>query len=37
LGLSLSYDILVKGHDGTIVIDSREHEYTTFVISLPLK
>jgi two-component system NtrC family sensor kinase len=37
LGLSLSYDIVVKGHGGSIIIDSRENEYTIFVITLPLK
>jgi signal transduction histidine kinase len=36
LGLSLSYDIVVKGHGGTIAIDSKEQEYTTFTIKLPL-
>jgi len=36
LGLSLSYDIVVKGHGGTITIDSRENEYTLFTILLPI-
>jgi|SRR6185312_232616 len=36
LGLSMSYDILVKGHGGSIEIDSRENEYTVFIIKLPL-
>ncbi len=36
LGLSLSYDIIVKGHGGEIDIDSRENEYTRFTITLPL-
>ena len=35
LGLSLSYDIVVKGHGGTIDIDSKEGEYTEFTIRLP--
>lgn len=35
LGLSLSYDIVVKGHDGTITIDTKENEYTVFTIMLP--
>ena len=35
LGLSLSYDIVVKGHGGTITVDSRENEYTEFVITIP--
>lgn len=37
LGLSLSYDIVVKGHNGTITVNSRENEYTEFVIVLPLE
>ncbi|WP_157541792.1 tetratricopeptide repeat protein [Hymenobacter aerophilus] len=36
LGLSLSYDIVTKGHRGTLSVESREGEYTEFVISLPL-
>ena len=36
LGLSLSYDIIVKSHGGTIIIDSIENEYTIFTIRLPL-
>lgn len=36
LGLSLSYDIVVKGHGGKIDIDSKEGEYTTFIITLPV-
>jgi signal transduction histidine kinase len=36
LGLSLSYDIVVKGHGGTIEIDSKEGEFTEFTIYLPL-
>ncbi|WP_158829862.1 sensor histidine kinase [Mucilaginibacter lacusdianchii] len=35
LGLSLSYDIVVKGHGGTINVESEEGEYTQFTISLP--
>jgi two-component system NtrC family sensor kinase len=35
LGLSLSYDIVVKGHNGTIDINSKEGEYTEFTISIP--
>ena len=37
LGLSLSYDIVVKTHGGTISIDSKENEYTIFTIRLPLE
>jgi signal transduction histidine kinase/streptogramin lyase len=36
LGLSLSYDIIVKGHNGKIDINSKEGEYTEIVISLPI-
>lgn len=35
LGLSLSYDIVVKGHGGKIDINSKEGEFTEFVISIP--
>ncbi len=35
LGLSLSYDIITKGHNGTIEIESIENEGTTFIIKLP--
>jgi two-component system NtrC family sensor kinase len=34
LGLSLSYDIVVKGHGGTIKVDSTEGQGTTFIITL---
>jgi len=36
LGLSLSYDIVVKAHGGKIDIDSKENEYTIFTIQLPV-
>jgi two-component system NtrC family sensor kinase len=36
LGLSLSYDIVVKGHGGKIEIESKEGEGSEFVIRLPL-
>ena len=36
LGLSLSYDIVVKGHGGTITVDTKENEFTEFTILLPL-
>lgn len=36
LGLSLSYDIVVKGHGGKIDIESKEGEYTAFIITLPI-
>ncbi len=35
LGLSLSYDIITKGHGGTLSVESQEREGTTFVIQLP--
>lgn len=37
LGLSLSYDIIVKAHGGEIEINSKEGEYTEFVIYIPAK
>jgi len=37
LGLSLSYDIVVKGHAGSIAIDTKEGEFTEFIVKLPLK
>ncbi|HEY2580606.1 MAG TPA: ATP-binding protein [Mucilaginibacter sp.] len=36
LGLSLSYDIVVKGHGGTITADTKGSEFTEFIVSLPL-
>lgn len=36
LGLSLSYDIVAKGHGGKIDIDSKENNYTIFTVALPL-
>jgi two-component system NtrC family sensor kinase len=36
LGLSLSYDIVVKGHGGSISIDSRESEGAEFVVNIPI-
>ncbi|WP_149867109.1 ATP-binding protein [Solirubrum puertoriconensis] len=35
LGLSLSHDIITKGHGGSISVDSKEGHYTEFVITLP--
>ncbi len=32
LGLSLSYDIIVKGHGGNIEVDSKENEFTIFKV-----
>jgi signal transduction histidine kinase/ligand-binding sensor domain-containing protein len=36
LGLSLSYDIIVRGHGGSISVDSAENEYSVFTVKLPL-
>lgn len=36
LGLSLSYDIITKGHGGELRMDSREGIGTTFTIILPI-
>jgi signal transduction histidine kinase len=35
LGLSLSYDIITKGHGGTIDVNTKVGEGTEFIISLP--
>jgi len=37
LGLSLSYDIVVKGHGGKLDIESEEGKGSEFVIELPMK
>jgi signal transduction histidine kinase len=37
LGLSLSYDIVVQGHGGTLEVDSQEGDYTEFVVRLPFR
>lgn len=36
LGLSMSYDIVVKGHGGKIEINTKEAEYTEFIITVPI-
>ncbi|HEX5002952.1 MAG TPA: ATP-binding protein, partial [Bacteroidia bacterium] len=36
LGLSLSYDIIVNGHNGSVSVNSEENVFTEFVISLPV-
>jgi len=36
LGLSLSYDIVVKGHNGNIDVQSREGEGSEFIVTLPI-
>ena len=35
LGLSLSYDIVTKGHGGELKVETKEGEGTTFIIILP--
>lgn len=36
LGLSLSYDIITKGHGGELKVETKEGEGSTFIIHLPL-
>lgn len=36
LGLSMSYDIITKGHGGSLKVNTLEGEYAEFVISLPV-
>ena len=36
LGLSLTYDMVVKGHGGSIAVDTKEGEFTEFIIQLPV-
>ena len=36
LGLSLSYDIITKGHDGEIKVETKEGEGSEFTITLPM-
>lgn len=35
LGLSLSYDIIVHQHGGSLEVDTREGQYTQFIMRLP--
>lgn len=35
LGLSLAYDIITKGHSGTLEVETKEGAGTTFIIKLP--
>jgi two-component system, NtrC family, sensor kinase len=35
LGLSLSYDIITKAHGGTLAVETKENEGTSFIINLP--
>jgi two-component system, NtrC family, sensor kinase len=36
LGLSLTYDMVVKGHGGSINVDTKEGMYTEFIVVLPI-
>ena len=36
LGLSLTYDMVVKGHGGKIELNTKEGEFTEFIIYLPI-
>ncbi len=36
LGLSLSYDIVTKGHGGELKVETKEGEYTVFSVILPV-
>jgi len=36
LGLSLSHDIITKGHGGTMKVESQEGEFAEFIIELPV-
>jgi two-component system NtrC family sensor kinase len=36
LGLSLSYDVITKGHGGALSVESQEGEYCQFTIRLPV-
>jgi signal transduction histidine kinase len=35
LGLSLSYDIITKGHGGSLSVQSKEGEGSEFIVQLP--
>lgn len=37
LGLSLAYDIVTKGHGGTIEVETKEGEGITFTVKLPIQ
>ncbi|MDB5231533.1 MAG: tetratricopeptide repeat protein [Chitinophagaceae bacterium] len=36
LGLSLSYDIVTKGHGGELNVETKEGEFAEFIITLPI-
>jgi len=37
LGLSLSYEIITKGHGGTINVETKEGEFAEFIIRIPVQ
>ena len=37
LGLSLAYDIVTKGHGGSLVVESQQGEDCTFTMILPIE
>jgi signal transduction histidine kinase len=37
LGLSLSYDIVTKGHGGTLTVESEDGRGATFLVTLPVQ
>jgi two-component system NtrC family sensor kinase len=37
LGLSLSYDIITKGHGGELTLETKEGEFAEFIILLPIQ
>jgi Signal transduction histidine kinase len=37
LGLSLAYDIVTKGHEGELKVETKEGEGSEFTIQLPYK
>jgi two-component system, NtrC family, sensor kinase len=37
LGLSLAYDIITKGHNGELRVETKEEEGAEFIIQLPLQ
>jgi len=37
LGLSMSYDIVTKGHGGELKMETKEGEGTTFLITIPFE
>src|SRR5258705_216054 len=36
LGLSMSYDIVTKGHGGELSVETKEGEGSTFIVQLPV-